>query len=123
MMKLFFRKSIHKYILEEFSFLLEYGFQMKKFTKGGDLEIIFTKDKKQIEVIYYYGINEHYEKLYSFDVIIKNEKERKRLTECHHIFDTKELQLLKKEQSNLKIRDQISLYSLFLKNNINKLLQ
>lgn len=119
---MFFKKSVHKLMEENFNFLLKQGFQKKRYQKGGDLEIDFIKDKICISIMYYYGVNNQYKKLYVFDVIIDNNKECRRLTECYNLFDKTALQQLEKDIVNKKIRDQLNLFSLFLKDNIDKII-
>lgn len=120
---MFFKKSIQILMEEKFNFLTEFGFQKKKYQRGGDLEIIFVNDKNKISIMYYYGINSDYKKLYTFDVIIEDGNERRRLVECYHLFDKQELHQLEQKRINNKIREQINLYSVFLKKNINKLIR
>ncbi len=116
-----FKRNMHKLIQEEFAFLLEYGFQKEKYQKGEDLEVYYRKDGISVGTCYYYGINNCWEMQYEFNVIIEKDNEEKRLLECH-LFNQQNLQQLKNDLINKKMRDQIHFYSLFLKNNISALL-
>lgn len=119
---MFFRKKIHKIIEEKFSFLLSYGFGIKKYQKGGDLEIYYSKNGISIGILYYCGINNSYEKLYTLDLIITKNGIRENFFKCHYIFDKQELHKLENNINNKSITEQLHFYSLFLKNNINYLL-
>ena len=108
------KKSIEK----QFQFLIDKGFDVKKYFRPPDEEYIFTKGDLIIEVSYYLGIQDDGNHEMCFSIAISLNGDRRNIIESDNIFDRNSLKALSKDINNATLQQQRSLYSEFLKNNI-----
>lgn len=113
---MFKRKKI--LIEKEFQFLIDKGFEVKKYFRPPDEEYIFTKGNFIIEVSYYLGIQDDGNHNMCFSITISLNSDRRNIIESDNVFEHNLLRALAKDISNATLQQQISLYAEFLKNNI-----
>ncbi|MDE6029442.1 MAG: hypothetical protein K2F90_03885 [Clostridiales bacterium] len=117
-----FWKKRKKFIVDDFSFLKDYGFSMKKYSRAPDVEYVYVRNDLEIELAYYLGVLESYEQAMCFCVIISNINGRKNLLQCAEEFGADLINKLIADIKDLDADAQVPIYAQFLKDNIDVLL-
>ena len=117
-----FWKKKKKFIVDDFAFLLDYGFSRKKYLRAPDVEYVFIRNDLEIELAYYLGVLETYEQAMCFCVIISNINGRNNLLQCSEVFGADLINKLIADIKDLDADAQVPLYAQFLKDNIDTLL-
>lgn len=114
--------NYHKFIKNNFSFLKEFGFVCTKLQNGPDLELIFSREDTAVEILYYYGVDDKYNKGYYIDVVVCKNGIRENLLNCTKVFGEEKIIELAMEVSSAKLKNEIIAYARFISNNISMLL-
>lgn len=104
---------------KHFQFLLDKGFELKKYFCPPDEEYIFTKNNFIIEIHYYLGVQLDGNNCMCFSIVTSLNGDRRNILDSYNIFEQDLLQSLANAISNSTIQQQIFLYAEFLKKNIN----
>ena len=118
-----FRVNYHKLIKKNFKFLKDLGFKFEEYQNGPDLETVFTYQDVIIELHYYYGVDDKYNKDYYFDVVISKKGIRENLLKSIVIFGQEKIQDLVNKLVSANMENKIILYSQFIMNNYLLLLE
>ena len=116
-----FKMNIHKAMEKQFRFLLEYGYVLKKYRNGGDLDLWYTNTKSEILISYYYGIDSAYKKHYDLQVIITKDKLHNNLLRSYRIFNENDLSVLEQSLAGKNTAVQLDLYAAFIQRHIDQL--
>ena len=118
-----FGVNYHKLIKKNFKFLKDLGFKFVEYQNGPDLETVFTYQDVIIELHYYYGVDDKYNKDYYFDVVISKKGIRENLLKSIVIFGQEKIQDLVNKLVSANMENKIILYSQFIMNNYLLLLE
>ncbi|MDE5563253.1 MAG: hypothetical protein K2J01_06920 [Clostridiales bacterium] len=121
-----FWKKKKKFIVDDFSFLKDYGFSSKDYTCNAETDYAFTRNDLTISVYYYLGILETYKKQMCLDVVITFGDilgdNRRNLLKATDIFGEELINKLIADIKDLDADAQVPIYAKFLKDNIDTLL-
>lgn len=128
--------NMSRFTKKQFSFLRQYGFNKKYYSKNTDFEIHYERKDTIIELRYYLCVNTEMclegkisteellaRSFFYFDVVIQHNKKRGSIF-LINLFDKDDIENLEKRVNQLSkdnLREVIILYANFLKNNINKI--